>query len=393
MSNIQVRLENRNKRSSECNNHPKDASNLQLAGTAIARVRRIGRSRLTSAQCHSRLTQARVAKTGRKEVVPTPRIRRVLALQERSVLAIWVAVNARHGRQRREQFLHVIFLARCGEGHSVIASLLDADAGFGGAVPRVGHSGVRADLGVDDHRGEVVRAVVVWTCAVGFERLVAVGADLVLVDPGEEFFDGGFGAGHVADEDLQSGELGEVEAAVVAREERLVYAYLIGEVCLLGRGLLLESHLVGSEPSNILLHPRVQSIVQSRSPLSRLALPQKQNPSRKLTHTLQIEDTRMASLLRARPTEQLSIYEVRIHKRIGVDKPGIDRRSDVSRVGRVFVERPGEGVVENAVGHGLEGTRVVDHARVGVEFTVAADVGAHCIDWRRGNENVEKMRG
>lgn len=52
---------------------------------------------------------------------------------------------------------------------------------------------------------------------VGFERLVAVGADLVLVDPSEEFFDGGFGACIVADEELEGAELGKVEASVVAK--------------------------------------------------------------------------------------------------------------------------------------------------------------------------------
>jgi hypothetical protein len=45
--------------------------------------------------------------------------------------------------------------------------------------------------------------------------LVSIGCDLLLVYSGEVGFDGGLGCGGVTNEELQRGELVEVEASVV----------------------------------------------------------------------------------------------------------------------------------------------------------------------------------
>ena len=71
-----------------------------------------------------------------------------------------------------------------------------------------------------NHGSQVIRAVVIWSCPTGFERLFTIGIDLVLVNAIEVFAKNVHSSSVVANQDLESADLVEVERTVVANRER-----------------------------------------------------------------------------------------------------------------------------------------------------------------------------
>ena len=71
-----------------------------------------------------------------------------------------------------------------------------------------------------NHGSQVVRAVVVWSCPRGFERLFTISIDLVLVNAVKVFAKNVHSSTVVANQDFESADLVEVERTVVANKER-----------------------------------------------------------------------------------------------------------------------------------------------------------------------------
>ena len=71
-----------------------------------------------------------------------------------------------------------------------------------------------------NHGSQVIRAVVIWSCPTGFERLLTISIDLVLVNAVKVFAKNADSSIVVANHDLESGDLVEVERTVVANKER-----------------------------------------------------------------------------------------------------------------------------------------------------------------------------
>jgi len=71
-----------------------------------------------------------------------------------------------------------------------------------------------------DHGSQVVRAVVVRSCPLSFERLFAISIDLVLVNSVKVFAKNIDSSIVVANQDFEGADLVEVERAVVANKER-----------------------------------------------------------------------------------------------------------------------------------------------------------------------------
>jgi len=67
-----------------------------------------------------------------------------------------------------------------------------------------------------DHGSQVVRAVVIWSCSLGFEGLLSIGIDLVLVDSVKVLAKNIYSSTVVTNQDLESGDLVKVERTVVA---------------------------------------------------------------------------------------------------------------------------------------------------------------------------------
>ena len=70
-----------------------------------------------------------------------------------------------------------------------------------------------------NHGSQVVRAVVIWSCPIGFEGLLTISINLVLVDAVKVFAKNVQGSGVVANQDLESANLIEVERTMVAKEK------------------------------------------------------------------------------------------------------------------------------------------------------------------------------
>lgn len=66
-----------------------------------------------------------------------------------------------------------------------------------------------------DHSGQIIHAVVIWSCSHSFEGLLTVGINLALVDAVEVFTKRVQRPSIVANQNLESGDLVEVEGTVV----------------------------------------------------------------------------------------------------------------------------------------------------------------------------------
>ena len=77
---------------------------------------------------------------------------------------------------------------------------------------------------------------------------------------------------------------------------------------------------------------------------------------------------------RPRPAHHLGAVQVWVRERIVREEPRVDPACDVRGIMGGAADHPGERVVEDGVGHGIEGARVVDRADVRVELAIAFDV-------------------
>jgi len=77
-----------------------------------------------------------------------------------------------------------------------------------------------------------------------------------------------------------------------------------------------------------------------------------------------------------RPALYLSIVHIWVHVRIAREEPRVDPACDIRGVMGGTADRPGERIVEDSVGHGHEGPRVVDREDIRVDLAIAFDVGA-----------------
>ncbi len=84
----------------------------------------------------------------------------------------------------------------------------------------------------------------------------------------------------------------------------------------------------------------------------------------------------MIAGVRGRPARHLGIVQVRIHVRIVRKEPRVDPACNIRGVLGRTVDRPGERIVEDSIGHGVEGARVVDRADIWVELGITIDVWA-----------------
>lgn len=71
-----------------------------------------------------------------------------------------------------------------------------------------------------DHGSQVIRAVVVWSCPDGFEWLLTIGVDLVLVNTVKVFAKNVQSCSVVANQYIESGDLVVIERTMVANKER-----------------------------------------------------------------------------------------------------------------------------------------------------------------------------
>jgi len=71
-----------------------------------------------------------------------------------------------------------------------------------------------------EHGGQVVRAVVVWSCPLGLKGLLTISIDLILVNAVDVFAKNVHSSSVVANHDLESRNLVEIERTVVADEKR-----------------------------------------------------------------------------------------------------------------------------------------------------------------------------
>ena len=85
---------------------------------------------------------------------------------------------------------------------------------------RVRASGTNLWSSAYDHGSQVIRAIVVWSCPLGFKRLLTIGVDLVQVNAVEVFAKNVHSSGVVANQDLEGTDLVEIERTVVANKER-----------------------------------------------------------------------------------------------------------------------------------------------------------------------------
>jgi hypothetical protein len=58
------------------------------------------------------------------------------------------------------------------------------------------------------------------------------------------------------------------------------------------------------------------------------------------------------------------------------EEPRVDPACDVRGIMGGIVDHPGKCVVEDSVGYGIEGARIVDRADIRIEFAIVFGVGA-----------------
>jgi len=96
--------------------------------------------------------------------------------------------------------------------------------------------------------------------------------------------------------------------------------------------------------------------------------------------------------VRGRPARHLGIVQVRIHVRIVREEPRVDPACNICGVLRRTVDRPGERIVEDSIGHGVEGARVVDRADIWVELVITIDVWACDPNYAPNKRNLAYTR-
>ena len=160
--------------------------------------------------------------------------------KEAGVLPIRITVDGADGRDVRVELAPHLFTGV--RVHHEVEGLLDRPTGISGVFVDVptgvfGEAGVRlsgrrsgneyqrpnvqaCQSKTYDHSRQIVRAVVVWSCPLSFEGLLAVDIDLALIDSIKVFPKGIQSSSIVANQDLESGDLVEVERAVVAEPKQ-----------------------------------------------------------------------------------------------------------------------------------------------------------------------------
>lgn len=84
----------------------------------------------------------------------------------------------------------------------------------------------------------------------------------------------------------------------------------------------------------------------------------------------------MRALLSSRPPEHLSVVQVRQHRRVGVQEPGMDEVGNSVFEAGGAINGPSEGVVQYSVCEGIHVTSIVDEQSVGVELSITSYIGA-----------------
>ena len=81
--------------------------------------------------------------------------------------------------------------------------------------------------------------------------------------------------------------------------------------------------------------------------------------------------------------QALSEVEIRVHKGIGADEPGVDVVNCVVHIDVGPVDDPGKSVVKDGIGHGLEISGIVDQSNVRVELAITRHICTLSVDCER----------
>jgi len=134
--------------------------------------------------------------------------------------------------------------------------------------------------------------------------------------------------------------------------------------------------LVVSHPIDVRLGPGDDARVNCAGPSRRISRTQHEYGVDDLHHALEVVHARVIADVGGRPAHHLAIVHIRVHVRIVCKEPRVDPACDVRGVLGRTVDHPGERVVEDGVGHGIEGASIVDRADSWVGLAIAIDLRA-----------------
>ena len=139
------------------------------------------------------------------------------------------------------------------------------------------------------------------------------------------------------------------------------------------------------KPIDVRLCPIDEARINHAGPSWRLSRAEDEHGIDDLHHAPEVDHARISAIVRGvpRPTHHLAVVQIRVHVRIFCDEPRVDPACNVRGVLGRTVDRPGERVVEDGVGHGHEGARVVDRVDVRVELAIASVVRTCGPNWVR----------
>ena len=250
-----------------------------------------------------------------------------------------------------------------------------------------------------DHGSYVERAIVIRSRAFRFEwlrphvrfrnstigddttpvtYLLAVCANLVLVQRGEVLLNRRIGARSVVHEDLQRRKLVIIVRSVIAAEHARsgLVQHIAGEEDendALSRNSRSQRNRAACEPFDVQLGPIDEGQINCAGPSGRLPRAEDEHGIGDLHHALEVDHARIFADARGRPwpAHHLTVVQIRVHISIIRDEPRVNPTRNVCGVLGGAVDRPGKRVVEDGVGHLHKGLRVVDHVDVRVDLAIA----------------------